>query len=39
MDHGTAFHLASCLGHFDVVKNLLERGANIHEREDEGQTP
>lgn len=39
MDHGTALHLGSCLGHFDVVKGLLERGVNIHERDDEGQTP
>lgn len=42
MDHGTALHLASCLGHFEVVKDLLEvlnGESNIHERDDEGQTP
>jgi len=26
-------------GHFDIVKDLLEQGANIHERDDEGLTP
>jgi ankyrin repeat protein len=36
---GTASHLASCLGHFDVVKDIFERGTNIHEQDDEGRTP
>ena len=38
-DQKTALHLAVWRCHFDAVKALLEQGANVHVRNDLGQTP
>jgi len=35
----TALHLASNASHFEVVKALLDQGANVHVQDDMGKTP
>jgi ankyrin repeat protein len=32
-------HLSAANGHLEIVKLLLERGADIHAMNDEGETP
>jgi ankyrin repeat protein len=36
---GTPLHLAAAQGHKDVVKLLVEMGANIDAKTPEGETP
>ena len=39
-EHGrTALHMAAAWGHLDIVRHLVESGANPEIRNDEGQTP
>ncbi len=38
-NNSTALHAASYFGHAEVVKRLLEVGANVHTRNGHGNTP
>jgi ankyrin repeat protein len=38
-NYWTPIHLSTAYGHLEIVKLLLERGADVHAVNDEGETP